>query len=292
MLDSAPTPVNIVRQQDELLFRNILFERPINRLRARNITLLAGRHAKLKQIHDAYQLINIMNHHSRLIAAHALRTRDVPADVFLKPDIKNELHFANTEQVMEIVNDSAFVIMGLELEISSKYQILVEKVISSTQTPILATNSLLPIVKTSPGLLKNHKGVFVLDTKSLIRLANMANLAVSLKAGAGINNKLSVIRLLADSLSWPVVCYETSQVISCNPAQSGRFGVTNFKTTNKLEVETMVVAILSCLLADSRLWQHDFLERSLTAAFLLRQVTKTNNSSLDKKLQAVLEKYQ
>lgn len=294
MLKSPLSSGALIRQVDTPLFEKVLFERPINRLRARNLVLLAGRHTHLRQINDAYQLINALNHHPVLIAAHALRTRAVPAEIFLQPDKKTELHFANTDQVVEAVSNAAFAILGLELEIGSKYQILIERIIQSCRTPIIATNSFLPVLKTSKAIMNGHSGVFVLDTEHLMSLASLLDLSVTFKRGAGLNNKLGLMQQLSDYTGWPIVCYEATQILSYSPRQTRQAGVTNFAEAPKAEVEAVISSLLVSLLADSATWQTDFLERSLTATFLLRQLfaLKKNNQDVGKRIGQILHRYQ
>jgi|GEM_PF-2523615 len=270
--------LDIIRESEQSdIIKKILFERPISRLQARKIGLLASRHVRFKTISDVYQVISTLNHDPILIAESDLKKHIFPADIFLEPNKKLHSGFSNTDQAFEMLSECGYVVAGMDLEISAQFQLFIEKLAKLRSSPIIFTNESVEIAKTSPGVfLGRHEDVFVCDTVHLTKLAKYLGLGIELPNDAGVNHKLALISRLSTHLSSLVVCAEPNQLLAASYHNTSKAVISNFSDHSTARIDLIFIAILACLLSDTPNPSSEILERVVTASWLLRSVISKN----------------
>src|SRR5689334_14085333 len=113
----------LIHDDSNKIIQKILFERPISRLNARKIGLLAGRHAPLKKIHDIHGIVLALNHNITIVAESELKAAGVPAELYLAAGTKPALPFTNTDEALTVLQDCSYVVVGMDIEISSRLQL-------------------------------------------------------------------------------------------------------------------------------------------------------------------------
>ncbi|MBA3678683.1 hypothetical protein H0W80_00560 [Candidatus Saccharibacteria bacterium] len=275
--------INIVRDDNTQVYNKILFERPISRVHARKIGLLAGKHASLKKVSDAYQIIGALNHDLTIVAEEELKEHNVPAEVYLYGSKKASNPYVNSDEALYSLENCNYVVAGMDIEINSRLQIFLEKFIKSRNAPIIFSTDSIALFKLSPKLLVVRTGdLFICNTKSLIELAEYTNAPVSFKENNGILNKLNLLQSLAQQLQAHIICIENYQVLSSSYTDSGRAGVVNIKNPQDISIDYLYIPILTSLLCDVPNPEIDLLDRILTAGYLLRTSLASENDFIQK----------
>lgn len=273
--------INLLRDDENSIYQKILFERPISRLQARRIGLLAGRHAQLKKINDIHQIILTMNHDVAIVAELDLKKIGVPAEIYLQPSKKITEPFSNSDEAIQLLLDCSYIVVGMDIEISSRLQIFLEKCINTRNSPIVFTSESIGLFKTSPNLTQNRKGdLYICSTKYLIELANYLDLTINFQPNAGIYNKIGLLKMLAEHLQAHIICVENYQVLSCSYTDTTKATVTNTKNSSDIPIDYYFTAILLSLLCDVPNPESDIIQRILTAGYLLRNSLLTQKEFL------------
>ncbi len=283
--------VKLIREEENDFYQKILFERPISRLQARKIGVLAGKHAQLKRINDIYQIVLAMNHDIIFVAEEELKSAGVPADIFLYGGKKGTLPFENTDEAIHTLQDCSYIAVGMDIEISSRLQIFLEKLVNSRQAPIVFTSESVNLFKITPSLALKRKGdIFICNTKKLVELANYLHLPVNFTSNAGIYNKINLLKQLAEFLQANIICIENYQVISCSYTSLHQAGIINLNNSDDISIDYLYIPILLSLLCDVTNPEFDMLKRILTAGYLLRKSLVDKNSFFQNLAHALQEK--
>lgn len=282
--------VNLVHDKESDIYQKILFERPISRLQSRSIGLLAGKHTRLKKINDIHEIILAMNHNTVIIAESELKTAGVPAEVYLEPGKKISNPYANSDEAIEALQDCSYVTVGMDIEIGSRLQIFLEKLISTRQAPIVFTSESISLFKISPHLVSNRKDdMYICNTKSLIQLADYLGVVVTFKPNAGIYNKIGLLKILAQHLQAHIVCIENYQILSCSYTDTTKATITNIHNNADISLDYYFLAILLSLLCDVSNPNTDILDRVLTSGYLLRNSLDAKHNFIQNLKQALLQ---
>jgi hypothetical protein len=283
--------IRLIRPEETGLIKKVLFERPISRLQARKIGLLAGRHAQLKKINDVHNIVSILNHHISIIAESELRAANVPAEIFLETTNKQLLLYSNSDEAISKLDGCNYCVIGMDIEISSRLQLFLEKLINSRTAPIFFTDESINLFKISPDLVLNRQNdTYVCSTKKLTELANFLSISIDFNPKAGIFNKIELIRRLAEYLRANIICIESYQILGCSYTSKEKIIVVNLKNNNNKNVEYFYIPILACLLSDVPNPDKDIVDRMLTAGYLLRN-SIYNDENVTSGLKKVLLEY-
>lgn len=271
--------INLLRPDETGQIKKILFERPISRLNSRTIGILAGKHAALKTINDIHQIISVLNHNLVIVAETELAEHSVPAQLFLRADSKRATMYENTDEGINIFSDCSFVVVGLDIEICSRLQIFLEKLIASRSAPIIFTSESVGLFKISPHLAQKRKGdVFICNTKSLTTLANYLSLGVNFKSGAGVFNKLNLMTELSNYLSANIACVEDYQILAVSYTDKNKAAIINLNNEKSKKLDSYYISVLASLLCDTPNPQKDMLDRLLTSGYLIRSGVKKSQN--------------
>lgn len=278
--------IKLLRDEESAKIKKILFERPISRLNSRSIGILAGRHAALKNINDMHAIISSLNHSQVIVAENDLKQHGVPAELYLQTAKKTSQYYENTDEAIETLNNCNFVVVGLDIEINSRLQIFLEKLISARPSPIIFTSESIGLFKISPQLIDNRAGdIIVANTKSLIELCNYLSIPINFKPEAGMYNKLGMMFDICKHTKSSVVCVEDYQILATDYKNSNQAVVINITNNENIKIDYYYTAVLASLLCDRADSQVDIIDRLLTAGYLVRNsVSKTDFANNLKKL--------
>ena len=260
----------------------ILFERPISRLHARKIGLLAGRHVRLKTISDVHQIITTLNHDAILVAESALKQHIFSADIFLESGKNQSFGFTNTDQAFEMLSECGYVVAGMDLEISAQFQLFIEKLVKFRTAPIIFTNESIDISKTSANIFSGRSDdIYVCDMRHLTTLAKHIGVNSAMPKDAGVAQKLSLIAEISTALNALVVCVEPQQLLAISHHEPARAVISNYSDHTSSRVDLLLTALLASLLSDTPNPSSDILERVVTASWLLRSIIAPNTKLPD-----------
>ncbi len=270
--------LDILRDGEQAdIVSKILFERPISRLHARKIGLLAGRHVRLKTISDVHQIITSLNHDAILVAESALKEHTFPADIFLESGKNQSFGFTNTDQAFELLSGCGYVVAGMDLEISAQFQLFIEKLVKFRTAPILFTNESIDISKTSANIFSGRSDdIYVCDIRHLKTLAEHIGVNSNMPKDSGVAQKISIIAEISKTLNALVVCVEPKQLLAISHHEPSRAVISNYTDHTNGRVDLLFTALLVGLLSDTPDPRSDILERAVTASWLLRSIIAPN----------------
>lgn len=237
---------------DKATYEALFFNRPVGPLHRKNIGILVGKHTQLHQVQQAYSIILALSHYPVIIAEDSLQKFPIPAEVFLTS--KDKLHFENTDEALQRLQDCHLIIAGIGLELTAAMQLFLERVLQNCRKPTVLTES----VFTFPTL-KNYLGeqtMLVGSTKALLKLADRR-----VGSGSGLARKIELLQTLNLATLTQLICVETHQLIGLDPYNTERVGIINdqreINKTNFLPLLTGFLADRPEPFADG--WQEYFL---------------------------------
>jgi len=268
----------LLRDIDEQTFSRLLFERPISQLHMRKVGILAGQHAGLKKVSDCYQIINILHHQAVLIAQANHKSHTLPADVFLEPTKNTQQVFANTDLALESLSECGYVVLGMDLEINSIWQLFLERLLSSRTAPIVFTNESIRLAKTSANAFLERTGdVYICDTKKILELIKYLGLTHNLLSNSGVLTKANTLKVLAQHLSAVIVCVEPTQIVAVDHNDLDTVVVMNIQNEQRLSIDSYFIALFVSLLSDVTAQNQNVVQRVALSVKLLQNTSMSGD---------------
>lgn len=266
------TKVELIHQDDSIDYQKILFERPINRLHAKHIGIIACRNINLSKLSKIHQIINEFRYDMYIVSEPEIKELGVPSDIYLATHNKNSVVYSNSDDAIDILNNCNYSIIGMGFAGNSKMRLLQEKIVDSTNSSLIIYPSCFSMFSTSPNILNDREGdLLVSDYSSLVSLIKYLDLDTSINPDSSILNIVQSLICVADSQKSHVVYFQRNQIIFVNYLDQESVGVINFdkQLVNKLVGEYL--AILISLLCDSAQLEQSIVQRSLTAGYLMKK---------------------
>lgn len=269
----------LIHQDDSIDYQKILFERPISRLQAKQIGVIAGRNTNIRELNKIYQIISDFKYNTHIIAEAELKRFGVPADVVLASQNKKSVAYTNTDDAIDVINDCNYSIIGLGFDGNSKMQLMLEKTIGSTLSTLLIYQECFSLFKTSPNILKERiDDILIFDYVGLTKMIKNLNIDVGPASDESILNICSVLTVLAKLQRSHIVYLKNNQIIIVNHRDIESVGIINIDSSVTKKIRDEYIAMFVSLLCYSNKVTDDFLQRSLTAGYLLKQYLSNYNN--------------
>lgn len=254
--------------EDKEAYESIFFNRPIGPLHRKNIGILVGKHTQLHQVEQAYSTVLALSHYPVIIAEDSLKEFNIPADVFLSS--KDKLHYDNTDEALNRLQDCHMIIAGIGLELTAAMQLFLERVLQTCRKPIVLTESVFTF-PTLRDYLGEHTLLFG-STKALLRLADMR-----ISSESGLARKIELLQTLNNATLTQLICLEPHQMLGLDAYNNERVGVVNSKFfINK----STFLPLFASLSADrSEPFAEGWLEYFLAAGYLYKKYLSTSDST-------------
>lgn len=266
------TKVELIHQDDSIDYQKILFERPINRLHAKHIGIIACRNINLSKLSKIHQIINEFRYDMYIVSEPEIKELGVPSDIYLATHNKNSVVYSNSDDAIDILNYCNYSIIGMGFAGNSKMRLLQEKIVDSTNSSLIIYPSCFSMFSTSPNILNDREGdLLISDYSGLVSLIKYLDLDADINPDSSILNIVQSLICVADSQKSHVVYFQRNQIIFVNYLDQESVGVINFdkQLVNKLVGEYL--AILISLLCDSVQLEQSIVQRSLTAGYLMKK---------------------
>lgn len=266
------TKVELIHQDDTIDYQKILFERPINRLHAKHIGIIACRNISLSKLSKIHQIIGEFRYDMHIVSEPEIKELGVPSDIYLATHNKKSVVYGNSDDAIDILDNCNYSIIGMGFDGNSKMRLLQEKIVDTTKSSLIIYPSCFSMFSTSPNILDEREGdLLISDCGSLVNLIKYLDLNTSVNPNSSILSIVQSLVCLADSQRSHVVYFQKHQIIFVNYLNLERVGVINFdgQPINNLAGEYL--AIFISLLCDSAQQSHSIVQRSLTAGYLLKK---------------------
>lgn len=263
---------------------DILFNRPINSLYKKNIVLYIPKTTKLKVVNDFYQIINILGHNPILISEKNDNLSKLEVNLFLDQPKNNKLIFEPADEYLELSFQSSCNIIGLDNELSSRWQLLYEKLLSSNASRIIFTNKTYKLFdERYKAKFSTRKGdIMCFDFEQFSKIAKISRLIKNTKNVYSVENKIDILRMISGYFNINCICIDPKQVIVVAEDESSKALVANISSENPEAFEYQYLTVALCLLAESNFDSSKFIELCAASAKLYRNSLNNNKFSLDR----------
>ncbi|MDQ5943478.1 MAG: hypothetical protein QG675_246 [Patescibacteria group bacterium] len=262
----------LIHQNDSIDYQKILFERPISRLHARQIGVVAGRNTNLRELNKIHQIVGDFKYDICIVAEPELKKFGVPAELLLTTQNKKSIAYSNTDDAIEVVNNCNYSIIGLGFDGNSKMQLMIEKMIGSALSKLLIYQECLALFRTSPDILKDRiDDILIFDSIGMKKLVKHLGIEINTISDTSVLNTCNVLTTIARLQQSHIVYTQNNQIIVVSHRDVESVGVINFDNQFAKNPRDEYVAMFVSLLSDSAQTTDDFLHRALTAGYLLKK---------------------
>lgn len=271
--------IDIIQQADKLLFPEVIFNKPINKLASPRIMILGGSGNKLNNISLCYESIANSYSNATLVLPKILSTSlDIPDAIYLSSNPTGSILKENLDKLIELSSDCNFLIIGVDLYLGSEAQIVIEKLLHDTLVPCLVTDEVTKLFLLNPEILKKRKNlVLFTNTENLIKLANKLGIAINIQPSRGVYNKTDLIKKILANINCSIICYDSDQIICMDSSDLERAGLINFESGLEKNIGS-IIGLVGSFLADPTYKINKFIKKTLTACFVAKEAITQNSS--------------
>lgn len=270
-----PNPPQFVKQEDEPLFPNVLYNRPVTRMAAGRL-LLPGGHSGEFSLPAAIQQLALATGigECRVLLPDVLAKflGGAPGTFFAPSSSSGSLAREALGRILELAEETDAVALGASLSSNSNTTMLLDKLVGETVRPLILFDEALPALGT--GITKvtgNPDALIILTMAEAFKICGHLQIPIHIRRDAGLINKLEIIQDLKTASRCSYAVFGTEIVV----ATDTELIVTPINYRLSL-VPALFYAVLSTF------WLQNPSNRQAglaTGAYLLRQVGKQVNAT-------------
>lgn len=271
--------IDLIHQDESIDYQKILFERPINRLHGGHIAIIASRKIDLSKLNKIHSIVAKFNNYIHIISEPQLKDLGIPSELLLTEKNTKSITYSNVDECIELLDECNYTFLGLGFDGASKTQLLFEQIINTSKTSLVLYPSCLTLFDSSPDILKNRKGDFLIfSSSSLVKYLKYFKFDLGVKPGSSIFNTTYIMQQIAKTQNVNMVFFDQSQVILVSCYDTTRAGVINFDNQNVQTKVSEFLSIFMNLLCDKPDISDSIIERFLTAGYLMKKYIDGNDS--------------
>jgi NAD(P)H-hydrate repair Nnr-like enzyme with NAD(P)H-hydrate dehydratase domain len=260
-----------IRQDSEPLYPKVLWNRPVARSGAGRLLLVGGHKQEFSQVTTVHQYALAAGvGQSTVVLPDSLRglLAEMPDTLFVPSSVSGSLGRAALADVLEAAEDYDGLGIGGSLSNNSETAILIESTLAKAGRPIALYDDAfdilqfhLPLITDQP----NHLAIVTMQ--QIFKIAGVLAIPITIKKGAGLVNKLEIIRDVVAASKCDYVVYGSELIV----ATEGQMTV----TACPMRLATVPPAIFGVTTAFWLQNQSRPLEGLTTAAYVLAQATNS-----------------
>jgi NAD(P)H-hydrate repair Nnr-like enzyme with NAD(P)H-hydrate dehydratase domain len=206
-------PPQFTRQTDEPLFPNTLYNRPVTRHGAGRLLVVGGHTGELSQPTALYQLAmsaGIGECNVVLPDTLAKLLSGAPGTHFAASTPSGSLAHEALGRILELAEDADAVALGASLSNNSGTAMLVEKLASELEQPLIFFGDALTILRHNLTLMTDNPRALVVATMAeVFKLCGALGIPINIRPDAGLINKLEIIQDLQNASACQYAIYGT-----------------------------------------------------------------------------------
>jgi NAD(P)H-hydrate repair Nnr-like enzyme with NAD(P)H-hydrate dehydratase domain len=259
---------SFVKQSQEPLYPQILWNRPLSRHSAGRILLVGGHSGGFSVLQAFYQLALAGGiGQCQLVLPDSLRPilAGTPDSIFVPSGPSGSLAKAALAAVLDLAHDFDTCVIGPDLSQNSETTVLVESLLEHLERPVVLVGDGLVVGRHQPARLMDKAGRLIIATpKEVLDLAGKRDLALPIKYADSALNKLAIMETVSrhSRADWVMVGRELIT------ASKGQLSLTN--TVSEMDFFQPTIAALAAVFWTQQPGKP--FEALTTAAFILRQV--------------------
>jgi NAD(P)H-hydrate repair Nnr-like enzyme with NAD(P)H-hydrate dehydratase domain len=207
-----------IRQDDQPLFPKVLYNRPVTRNGAGRLLVVGGHAGEFSlptTIHQLALAAGVGECRVALPDTLAKLLGGAPGTAFLASSPSGSLGTEALGRLLSLSEEADAVAIGASLSGNSNTAILIEKFITELERPyslfdqgLSAVQHHISVVTTNPDAL------LIMTMTEVFKLSGQLGIAIHIRDGAGLMNKLEIIHNLATAIQAQIVVYGTEIVIA------------------------------------------------------------------------------
>ncbi len=274
--------IKLIHQRDESLYPDVLFNRPIRGLSRMHVALFGGGKRGVVTLSEVYSTMQSTGiEPTCVVEALVANLAPLPIGSIILHTDKKSQQVSETAEVLSFVDRSNMVIMAPEAELGSSLQILFEKVLSETQTPVIITDEAVGLYRFTPRNAKRVNVLFVLSSEGLMKLANILALPVKIRPGRGVYNTLALVEAVHEATGAHVVSYDNEQAVVRDGASSDEYGIIHVQEGSITQHRGLLIGLTAGLLTDVSQSFTSVLPKLMTAGYLFNTILGQSNGLHD-----------
>ncbi|HSX41124.1 MAG TPA: hypothetical protein VLF21_00595 [Candidatus Saccharimonadales bacterium] len=215
--------MNFLKQAEEPLFPDILWNRPLVKNRGGRLLALGGHSRGFAAIQAVFQLAEAAGIGECLIGipdSLAKLVGDAPEIMGLPASPSGSLGKAALGEVLHTVADCDGLLVGLDLTNNSETAVLVESVLQKAEKPIMMTEEALDTLPGSAQVItENAEAVLIGSMNAIIAVANRNKLALQLRPEKQLIGRIEAVQQIADAAKCALVIIGR-EIIVCADGQT------------------------------------------------------------------------
>lgn len=274
--------VKLIHQRDQSLYPDVLFNRPISGLSRMHVALFGGSKRGIVALSEVYSALRSTGiEPTCIVEAVAAELAPLPVGSLILHTDKKTKQVSETADVLSFVGRSNVAIVAPEVELGSSLQILYEKILSQTNTPIIITDEAVGLYRFMPIDTKRSNVLFILSTEALIKLANTLALPVKIRPGRGVYNTISLVEAVRDAIGAHVLSFDSEQAVVCDNSSSNEHGIIHVLENSIMQHRGLFIGLVAGLLVDTAQTFTSVLPKLMTAGYLFNSILSQSNGLHD-----------
>jgi NAD(P)H-hydrate repair Nnr-like enzyme with NAD(P)H-hydrate dehydratase domain len=207
-----------IRQTDNALFPQILYNRPVTRSGAGRLLIPGGHSSEISQPTALFHLCVASGAGECIVALPDTLVKilaGAPSTTFVGSSPSGSLGRAALGRLLELSVDMDAVTLGVSLSSNSETSILIERFVAETVRPVIAVDEAIALLTPNPqALIAKPENLLILTMAQVFKLADQLGVPIQIRPGGGLMNKLEIIAAVAKQVSASMLIYGTETIIA------------------------------------------------------------------------------
>ena len=207
-----------IRQNETPLFPKILYNRPITRTGAGRLLIAGGHTGELSQPTALFELAMAAGAGECTVAlpdAVVKLLGGAPSTTFVASSPSGSLGREALGRLLELSEDVDAVAVGVSLSNNSETAILLERFLGEVVRPVIAFGEAMSLMLANPApLIDKPNNLLILTMPEVFKLADRLGVAIQIRPGGGLFNKLEIVMAVAEQIAATLLVYGTETIIA------------------------------------------------------------------------------
>jgi|GEM_PF-919576 len=216
--DMSPTTPQFIRQTDDPLYPKVLYNRPITRSGGGRLLIVGGHSGEFSlptAIHQFAVAAGIGEAVAVLPDNLAKFLGGASGTAFAASSTSGSLGREALGRILELSEEADAVAIGASLSNNSNTSILTERLISEIDRPIIVIDEGLTAMRPNiSAVTDNPRALIILTMAEVFKLCGALGIAISIRQGAGLINKLEIVQNLAAASACAYVVYGSEIIVA------------------------------------------------------------------------------
>ncbi len=214
----SPEPPQFIRQTDEPLFPKVLYNRPITRSGGGRLLIVGGHSGEFSlptAIHQFAVAAGVGEAVAVLPDNLAKFLGGSSGTAFAASSTSGSLGREALGRILELSEEADAVAIGASISNNSNTAMLTERIISEIDRPIIVIDEGLTAMRQNiTAVTDNPRALIILTMAEVFKLCGVLDIAISIRQGAGLINKLEIVQNLAAASACAYAVYGSEIIVA------------------------------------------------------------------------------